>query len=150
MYKRILVPLDGSNFSECILTHVTAIATGCHVPDVVLLRVIEPVAGQVYEVPEEWLKEAREKAKTEAREYLAKLTDNLGKGGIAARSVVIEGNAAEVILDYARKNGVELIMMSTKGQSGVTRWTFGSVTDKIVRMAPTPVMVVAPPGCLVT
>ena len=42
MYKKILVPLDGSKLAECALEHVKAIATGCNVPEVVLLRVVEP------------------------------------------------------------------------------------------------------------
>jgi len=43
MYKKILVPLDSSEFSECSLRHVKAIANGCGVPEVILLRVVEPI-----------------------------------------------------------------------------------------------------------
>ena len=48
MYQNILAPLDGSDFAECALAHVSAIATGCRVPNVTLLRVVEPLPQQAY------------------------------------------------------------------------------------------------------
>ncbi len=148
MYKKILVPLDGSNLSWCVLEHVTAIASGCHVPEVVLMRVIEPLSTQIYEVPEYWLTDMQKKAVKEAKDYLAKISDDLTKAGLTVKSEVVNGIPAEVILDYAKKNKVDLIMMTTKGQGGIARWTFGSVADKVVRQANSPVFVVAPPGCV--
>ncbi len=59
MYKKVLVPLDGSEFSETIMNHVKAVATGCAVPEVILLTVIEPFAGQPYPVSDEWLGKLR-------------------------------------------------------------------------------------------
>jgi len=146
MYKKILVPLDGSKFSECVLEHVAAIAAGCHVPEVVLLRVVEPLR-MIAEVPDDWLKEARTKSLEEAGNYLKNLSAEMGKAGISASPELKEGFPDQVILDYIRDKDIDLVMMSSKGQSGITRWAMGSVADRVVRNSPAPVMVVTPKGC---
>ena len=147
MYSKILVPLDGSKLSECVLEHVKAIATGCHAQEVVLLRVIEPMSTHIYEIPEDWMRDITKKVTADAKGYLARVSDDLSKAGLAVKTEVMDGIPAEVILDYAKKKKAELIMMSTKGESGLTRWIFGSVADKVVRQSSAPVFVVSPPGC---
>ncbi len=147
MYQKILAPLDGSKFSECIVEHVSAVATGCRVPEVVLLRVVEPMSTQVYDIPDSFRREVQEKAKTEAKAYLAKLAKNLKQEGIATKTAIVQGEPAEEILDYANKNQVDLITMSTHGRSGVSRWTFGSVTDRVIRQSTVPVLIASPLGC---
>lgn len=146
MYKRILAPLDGSEFSECSLEHVRAIATGCQVPEVILLRVIEPL-HQTYEVDEDYLRNAQERAKTEMESYLAKTAGELKKDGIAATTAVVAGRPADEILDFANKNRVDLIIMSTHGRTGVARWTLGSVADRVLRHSVAPVLIASPSGC---
>lgn len=146
MYKKILAPLDGSEFSECSLEHVRAVATGCQVPEVVLLRVVEPIR-QTYELGEDWRRDAEGKGQAEAKDYLAKVADDLKKGGVAAETAVVLGQPAEAILDYAKQNQVELIIMSTHGRSGVSRWAFGSVADRVLRHSVAPVLIVAPAPC---
>ena len=65
------------------------------------------------------------------------------KEGITVNSVMAEGDAASQILDYASKNKVDLIIMSTHGSSGVVRWMLGSVADRIVRHAQSPVLLIS-------
>ena len=147
MYKKILAPLDGSELSECSLKHVTAIAKGCAVPGVVLLHIIEPPTYTAYAViSQELLSDILRKSKTKTKRYMAKAVDKLKKNGINAKTVIIEGMPSDEILNYTEKNQVDLIIMSTKGSSGLTRWAFGSVTDKVMRNSPVPVLVIAPPG----
>jgi nucleotide-binding universal stress UspA family protein len=152
MYNKILVPLDGSENSECVLEHVKALATGCHVPDVVLLRVIEPFPTYYmdYRLDEKFIRQAQDAAKADASEYLKKLTDRIEKEGMSVSAAVSEGNIAETILGYAEKNGVDLIIMATHGRTGISRFALGSVADKVVRGSNAPVMVVVPAGCRVT
>jgi len=152
MYNKILVPLDGSENAECIMEHVKAIATGCRVPDVVLLRVIEPFPAYYmdYRISEEFIRQSQDAAKADAREYLTKMADKMTKEGVSASTQVVEGKAADTILDFATKNGVDLIIMATHGRTGISRWALGSVADKVVRSSSAPVMVVAPAGCRVT
>jgi nucleotide-binding universal stress UspA family protein len=152
MYGKIMAPLDGSAFSECCLEHVRTIATGCQVPDVVLLRVVEPIhATDLAAYAEAGIDTAMLMRDVEAgaQAYVAKIVEELKKGGLPARGVVTSGWAADAIMSYAEKNKVDLIIMSTHGRSGIGRWLMGSVTDKVVRHSPVPVLTVAPPGCRV-
>ena len=149
MGKKILAPLDGSDLSECALEHIKAIATGCQVPEVVLLRVVEPipvVAGD-WSPPENWRRDAERRALDAAKNHLAGVAANLKEGGVTAKTVVVSGRAADEILDYIKKNDVDLVIISTHGRSGVSRWVLGSVADRVVRHSRAPVLTVAPAGC---
>ncbi len=148
MYKKILVPVDGSELAECALGHVRAIAKGCNVPEVVLLRVVEPLRN-TYELGEDWYKSAEEKIRADAKDYLSKEVAALKKDGITASAVVMSEQPAEAILNYAKRNQVDLIIMSTHGRSGVSRWVIGSVADRVVRHSVAPVLSVSPAGCRV-
>ncbi len=148
MYKKILVPLDGSKLAECVLGHVRGIATGCSVPEVDLLFVVEPISGTAG-VTYFASVEGQKKLIAWGKNYLAKVGKSLVGEGIAARGIVLEGKPAEVILDYAGKNKIDLIMMATHGRSGPARWALGSVTDKVVRLSTVPVFIVTPGECLV-
>lgn len=159
MYKNILVPLDGSELSECSLRHTQEIARGCHVPEVTFLTVVEEPdifpseAGSesqikaIYEEREQMQKQAMESAK----KYLAKASKSLGEGESKPRTIIIQATrpkgVADIILDYAKDNGVDLIVMSTHGRSGISRWAMGSVADRVVRSSLVPVLIVAPSGC---
>lgn len=150
MYKKILAPLDGSELSECSLEHVTAIAKGCAVPSVVLLHVVEPPEGYsaVYtRISSEEIDKVRKEFQAKTENRLAKAANKLKKNGVNASTVIVEGKPSEEILNYAENNQVGLIVISTHGTSGLTRWAFGSVADKVTRHSPVPVLVVAPPGC---
>ena len=157
MYQKILVPLDGSELAECTLAHVGAIATGCQVPEVVLLRVVETAIPSYIEAGSQQMAEqiakdlanAKREAQQEAEDYLAKAVANLKNEGITARPVAVRGNPAEKILDYAKENQVDLIVMSTHGRAGVARWVIGSVADRIVRHSTVPVFMIPPAGCRV-
>jgi nucleotide-binding universal stress UspA family protein len=147
MYKKVLVPLDGSKFAECVLDHVKSIASGCSVSEVVLLFVLEPLPGVTYEVPAEWFDEARKQGLNFGKEYLKKVSDDLISSGIVASSVVLPGVAADTILEYSQENGIDLITISTHGRSGLTRWVFGSVAERVIHQSSIPVLIVSPPGC---
>jgi nucleotide-binding universal stress UspA family protein len=149
MYKKILAPLDGSELSECSLAHVMAVAKGCQVSGVVLLHVAEPHDRYIgyTGVSQEALREIRKEFQAQTKEYLAKVTDQLKKKGINVQAVIVEGRPADEILNYAGQNQVDLIIMSTHGSSGLSRWAFGSVADKVIRHSPVPVLVIAPAGC---
>ena len=152
MYQKILAPLDGSDLAECALSHVKAIAGGCHVPEVILLGVGEPMhqVGQLRsELGDEWVRNAEKGMHEASNAYLTKKADALKKDGIPAKIVVADGMAADAILEYAGKNKVDLIIMSSHGRSGIARWTLGSVTDRVVRHATAPVLTAAAPACRV-
>jgi nucleotide-binding universal stress UspA family protein len=145
MYKKILAPMDGSEFSECVLSHIRAIAVGCKVPEVVLFRAIEPV--QTPYISNDIFEEMEEKAIAEVKDSFGKIAEELKADGISSSQVIVKGYAANEILDYAEKNNVDLIIMSSHGSSGIVRWAIGSVTDKVIHHAAAPVLVVAPKAC---
>lgn len=152
MYKKILAPMDGSELSECSLPHIEAIASGCKVLEVVLLRVIEPhmqtgmISGYI---DGDMLLKMQNEAEQRVKDYLAKIAERLTSEGIVTRTAIAHGFPANEILDYASKNNVDLIIMSTHGSSGIIRWMIGSVADKVVRHSQAPVLMVAPKACRV-
>jgi nucleotide-binding universal stress UspA family protein len=151
MYKKILVPLDGSELAECVLGHVEAIAKGCGVQQVVLLRVVEPVhipaGGYEGGFSEEDIKRINSENRAAAGNYLSQLVNRTKYDGVTIRSEVITGKAAESIAEYATKNEIDLITIATHGRSGVSRWVYGSVADRVLRSALVPVLMVRAPGC---
>lgn len=124
MFRKILVPLDGSELAEKVLPFVQSLAASFG-SDVHLVFVSE--------ASEEWGRVIDS--------YLKGLTAHLAGAGIRTRSAVLFGRPAEELLDYSELNKVDLIAMATHGRSGVSRWAVGSVTDKIVRGATVPVLV---------
>ena len=152
MYKKILVPLDTSSLAECTIAHVKAIARGLEVPQVVLLSVLSPVKQWWMDdgtIPDEWLRENEAKAIDYVKSYLAKMADSLKVDGITTEIIVVSGEPAEVILDYVKKKPVDLIVMSTHGRTGVTRWLLGGVAERVIRYSVVPVLVIPPAGCRV-
>lgn len=149
MYKKIVAPLDGSELSECSLAHVKAVAKGCQATDVILLNVEEPsdrYAGYI-EMSQETLRKLQQESHAQNVRYLAQKATQLKKNGLNAQTVILEGRPADEILNYVNQNKADLIIMSTHGSSGLTRWAFGSVADKVIRHSPVPVLVIAPAGC---
>ena len=141
MYKKILVPLDGSELSEAVLNHVISIATGCQVPEVILIRVREPLDSSVRVALDPEIAEDLDQAyNDEAASYLEKIAKKLEKKGIGVKLEVLEGNPAEEIIKYSKDNKVDLIVMSTHGRSGFSRIVFGSIADKVLRQTEVPLL----------
>ena len=117
MYQKILAPLDGSRFSEHSLKHIRAIATGCQVPEVVLLRVVKPVStlscASFLEAGAADPDKMEKQRQVEAELYLSQVADNLRKEGIVTQTAVVRGMPADEILNYANEKQVNLIIMST-------------------------------------
>jgi nucleotide-binding universal stress UspA family protein len=159
MYQKIMVPLDGSELAECVLPHMESIATGCGTPKVVFVRVVEPVHLPVAAVGDggpvltaddaaKMRKAEDERNKAEAREYLGSIIRRSKFGGATPQAEVIVGKPADSLAEYAKKNGVDLIVIATHGRSGVSRWVWGSVADRVMRSACVPVLMVRAPGCM--
>ena len=148
MYKKILVPLDGSETAEDALDHLKAIARGGGVETVVLIRVLETMIIDARDyVAAEHVHAAEEKLKADARKYLKKVAADLKEEGFNVDTkLVVDGNAAAKILETARDNDIDLIIMCTHGKSGFPHWVFGSVTHRVLIHSPVPVLVVIPKG----
>ncbi|MBI2869292.1 MAG: universal stress protein [Chloroflexi bacterium] len=154
MYNKILVPLDGSELAECVLPHLDAIARGCGTSNVVFMRVVEPVmtpgitGGEGYTYNEEDAKRMEDQSRENAKDYLRKIMQDRKYDGASVHSVVTVGKAADAIADFAVKNEVDLIILATHGRSGVSRWVWGSVADRVLRSSCVPVFMIRAPGCV--
>ncbi len=134
MFKKILVPLDGSKLAEKILPQVKELVkfSGAEVH---LLKVV-----MSYEIDPKKDKEELKKLAGEAQEYLDQVAARLKKKGIQASAIVAYGKDAVQICDYASGKKCNLIAMSTHGRSGLSRWALGSVADKVLQCSSVPVM----------
>jgi len=150
MYKKILVPLDGSELAECVLPHVESIASGCGVESVIFLRVIDSYVPSTVEayITKEQRREADERAETVVREYLDQVVSRVQLDGVEIQKQLITGRTSESIAEYATKNDADLVIIATHGRSGISRWVWGSVADRILRSACVPVLMVRAPGCV--
>ena len=148
MYEKIMVPLDGSELAECVLPHVEGFIKGCHVSNVVFVRVVEPITapvGNVY-IGREESRERESTRKSAVKDYLNQIVDRLKYEGTELHSEVLVGRVADSLADYTEKNDIDLILIATHGRSGVTRWVRGSIADKILRYSNVPVLMVRAPG----
>jgi nucleotide-binding universal stress UspA family protein len=154
VYNKILVPLDGSKLAECALPYAEELAKGCGTEKVILVSVTERVQGyRALEDPGQPLgqrlaPEAFGKKEKQAQRYLDRIAKKLEAKGIKADTEVLLGNPAEEIVIYAKHPGCDIIVMSSHGRSGPSRWAHGSVADRVFRASNVPVLMVKAPGCL--
>jgi nucleotide-binding universal stress UspA family protein len=134
--ERILVPLDGSECAESILTKVESLAMRLNA-SVALLRV-----AYAHTFPGVDPTDAEVMAVREAEQYLQRLEEGLKAKGVRVDSHVRYGDEAGEILDHASQKDITMIAMSTHGRSGVKRWLLGSVAEKILRHADKPIYLV--------
>ena len=125
MYRRILVPLDGSKLAEGALPYVEGVATRLH-SEVILLTVCAP--GDCFELP--------------LKAYLEKRAGELSSLGIKTSPVVVQGNAANEILNFTEKNDINLIINSTHGHTGPSIWPLGSIANKILQKSRIPLLLI--------
>lgn len=137
--RRILVPIDFSEHSEAALRYAGELAT-TYGADLDLLHVIEEMAMPgVYGIVATPLDTGAVQARV--REALAEQASDTGAPG-RARTEVVVGHTAAVVLDYAEEHGVDLIVIATHGRTGLKRFLMGSVAEKVAREAPCPVFIV--------
>lgn len=152
MYTRILVPLDGSRFAEQALPHALNIAAAGPV-EIYLLSVaplLDDQASSVVEMYPVYVyrdyamdhTSETERIKLGLQDYLDQVKRGINAAGHQVVSAIRLGQPAEEIITYAGENDCELIVMSTHGRSGIGRWVYGSVADKVLRGSTTPVLLV--------
>lgn len=155
MYSQVLVPLDGSEVSERALPHAQSLANAFGAK-VHLLQVIslsheyEAYLGGGEESPmvSEYSLDMAEQitatAQTRAEEYLKATAARLKENGIHVQTSVRQGSTLDNIANFVEENGIDLIVMSTHGRSGLQRFFIGSVTDRVIRFSHVPVLAIPP------
>ncbi len=144
----LLVTLDGSQHAEASLPYVETIARQCGLsnPKIVLMRVYEkPFVTADYPQPdwEEHVDRITGQFRKVVEDYLANVARRL-PSDLDVETVTVEGNPAEEIIKYAKAHALSMIVMTTHGNSTLAQWEFGSVADKVVRGAGSPVFLVPP------
>jgi nucleotide-binding universal stress UspA family protein len=128
MYTKVVVPLDGSPLAEVALPYAEEIAAKMG-SDIVFLTVLLSEDGEGYKNHLSYSKKIMEATKLQVEKYRKNGNGHNFKVSAATRT----GNPAEGILDFAEKGYPCLIVMATHGRSGLSRWSVGSVADKVVR-----------------
>jgi nucleotide-binding universal stress UspA family protein len=145
MYKKILVPLDGSELAERALVEAEPLARMLG-SEIILFEVVPfmPIYGSP-ELVTPLIVDEKQRESVEA--YLAKLSGELKQKGFNVSAMVKTGQQVALeIIEFAKERGVDLIIMCTHGRSGITRWVLGSVTLKVLTRAETPILLIRSKG----
>jgi len=147
MLKHVLVPLDGSEVAQRAIDYAKAVVapdggkitliTAVDVPEFTAVAYYPAVVS--YESAPQLIDE---QLLPQAREYLRKQADDLTEAGYNVHVEVVVDDAANAIVEQAGVFEVDAIVMSTHGRSGITRWLFGSVANKVLGSATCPVLIV--------
>ncbi|MBN1374666.1 MAG: universal stress protein [Dehalococcoidia bacterium] len=146
----VVVPLDGSPVAESVLPHLKGLRL--QLPgnrlDVVLMRVCEIFSPPITYPPpmsmswDEYLAHEKARCKEICSNYLSEVSGKLAKNRLAVRTEVPEGNPAEKIIGYVKDNSVDLVIMSTHGRTGISKWAFGSIAEKVLKGAACPILLI--------
>ncbi|MDI7260134.1 MAG: universal stress protein [Thermodesulfobacteriota bacterium] len=145
LVRRILVPLDGSKLGEVAIPYAEALASVMGAELILFQAFISPtfqVTPYEGRVSPTTLEEHEEHMRASAMAYLDSLGKSFQEKGLSTSSVVRLGSAPDQILEYSEANAIDLIAMSTHGRSGIGRWVFGSVTDKVLHAGDTAVLTI--------
>ncbi|MFC1896955.1 universal stress protein [Chloroflexota bacterium] len=148
MYENILITLDGSELAEVALPYAEELSSKLKT-EVILFQAV-PRAYHIYAVEGNtripYTDEEMKPLKASAEDYLKRVADGLKDKGITTKTEVRVGTAADEIVNLADETNIGLITMSTHGRSGISRWTLGSVADKVVRGTKQPVFLIRAKG----
>ncbi|MBG7609663.1 MAG: universal stress protein [Anaerolineae bacterium] len=140
MYHRILLPLDGSLLAEQALPHAVALAEYFQA-ELILLKVLTPLSINLNLSPD-FVKNAEAATQKLAGEYLDQVAARIQGKEIAKNIVTVTGRPHEEIVRFAETEQVDVVVMSTRGHSGISRWLMGSVADRVARSVNTPVFLI--------
>lgn len=150
LFRKILVPLDGSDLAERALEAAFALARKFG-SEVILLRVVVP--DEILVSLPTLLPPAAARYQTkplhhteEAEAYLFGVKVRWSASGVRVRTEVLAGTPPQMIVTFAQEHRVDLIVMSTHGRSGFSRLIYGSVAEAVLRGAHLPVLLTPIPG----
>jgi nucleotide-binding universal stress UspA family protein len=141
MYKRMLVPLDGSELAEKVFPYAKELAGGLDL-DLLLLHVENPMEHESTSVHLAYIERMVEIMRDQSQEVQQRTGFKHGVKAVEVKGELAIGHPAEEILRYADEKSVDLILMATHGRSGIRRWAMGSVADKVLRASKVPIWLV--------
>lgn len=141
-YDTILVPLDGSERAEVILSHVENLARHYH-SRVILLEVLEPVHTVVSPdgiyIPDQEVFADRKKA---SEDYLTQIQNRLKNAGIDVTCQLVVGRVVDQIINVAEQENADLVAMASHGRTGLARVFYGSVAAGVLHRIERPLLLV--------
>jgi nucleotide-binding universal stress UspA family protein len=143
MYKRVLVPLDGSTRAEAILSHVEELGRR-YQAEVIFLQVIElatPLLDRGEDQTDAQRRET-EQERRQAEDYLNGLAEKFRNLGVQARSKVASGPVVDSIIKVANQEDADLIAMTSHGRSGLSQVFYGSVANGVLHRIDRPLLLV--------
>ncbi len=152
MFERILVPLDGSQFSAQSLGYAIEIAERFG-SEIILFRVVAAtsskdvtaLSAEADEVSRQMAQSQNKRNVDEAKRYLKAELQRVVAKGVNGSIYTMVGDTAKSIIQYCKKEKVDLIIMTTHGRSGIKRAVLGSVADEVIRQAGLNVLSIRPP-----
>ena len=145
MYKKILVPLDGSKLAEIALSHAESLAARYHA-ELVLLTVIDlPTMTGRDGIAVDLFRQEMDTKIEEAETYLTALKNQLEKKKIKTKRIVTVGSVVRNIIDTANGESVDLVLIASHGHSGLKRVFFGSVAAGVLNRIDQALMVIRQP-----
>ncbi len=141
MYKRMLVPLDGSELAEVVLTYAKELAGRLDL-EVILLYVGSSDMHEFTPMHRAYIERAADIVRRQSIAVQKRTGIQPGAKPIKVRGEMTEGHPPDEILRYTEENDVDLILMATHGRSGIRRWAMGSVADKVLRASKVPIWLV--------
>lgn len=144
MYKKILVPLDGSRRAEAIIHHVEDMARR-YDATVIFLQVMEPmptIVGPYDSQAFTYQPEELEEQQAEIDAYLAGWQGEFREKGITAQRVVAQGPIVTTIISVAAERDVDLIAMASHGRGGLSRVFYGSVAAGVLQRVDRPLLLI--------
>lgn len=164
MFDKVLVPLDGSELAEAALPFVEELAQR-RVTEIILLRVVrvpqDSTIGTVFQpsmslpgsAEDEVLarhpvyrEQEMESVRTETARSLNRAKERLSKVAAEVRVEVAFGRPARKIVEFAEREKVNLLVLSSHGRTGFGRWVFGGTADRVLRATAIPILLIRPPG----
>ena len=149
---KILIPLDGSKTGETALPYVEGLVSKLSPRVKVELTLLQAVSFLTHYVaagelmtPISYTEQEMGQIQQQARNYLNKVAKDIRSKKVSVKIKVGIGNSAEEIIKAADEIDVDLIAMSTHGRHGISRWAFGSVTDRVLRGGHKPMLMVRVP-----
>jgi len=142
MYNHILLPLDGSLLAEQALPHAIALAERFQ-SEMALIKVQIPLPRPPTKAAAA-IQRAENETSVLIHEYLESVAARVQEHGITVQMITHVGRPHFQIIQYTEVNQVDLIVMCSRGQSGLSRWMIGSVADRVMRGANVPVLLVRP------
>src|SRR5215831_14319786 len=144
MMRHILIPLDGSDLAERAIPVAARIAKATEVSEISLVRIVRAPAEFETSATDAavWAPAADEDEKRKANDYLHEVAQRAELAGLSVTERIYAGPPSATLVMAANSLGVDLIVMTSRGRSGITRWLLGSVAEGVSRESQTPTLIV--------